>query len=144
MVFNRVRFPMQFLTPKKTYMKIVLTNKESEKLFLDAICNALGYIESGYDLELTFDDAAYEQAKVGGGCYEDILLRILKNGGSLTLVDHGYDGGEYTRTITIKDVHEKVAQTPLRHLMDAIEERGDVVTSDVIIQSVFYGEVIFG
>ena len=64
-------------------------------------------------------------------------------GGTLTLIDHEY-GGEYTKSIKLADVHERVANTPLNHLMDMIEERDDAVTADCIIQSVFYNEVIFG
>jgi hypothetical protein len=48
------------------------------------------------------------------------------------------------KAITLKDVHTKVAKTPLRHLMDAINENDDGDTADCIIQTVFYGEVIFG
>ena len=42
------------------------------------------------------------------------------------------------------DVHERVQNTDTRHLLDAINEKDDADTADVILQSVFYGEVIFG
>ena len=69
-------------------------------------------------------------------------MEILRTGGKLVLVDE--ENGMGDKTITLKDVHTKVAKTPLRHLMDAIEERDDADTADCIIQTVFYGEVIFG
>jgi hypothetical protein len=126
-------------------MKVVLTHEESESLFFDALCNGLGYIESGYDLELAFSDLDYEDAKkkLSGQscCYEDILMCILRNGGTLTLKDLD---GDYTQTIFLQDVHERVSDTPIRHLMDAINEQGDAITADVILQSVFFREVIFG
>ena len=132
-------------------MKIVLTHEESESYFYDSLCNSLGYIESGYDLELTYEDEDFNTAKshlkaqLGPDvciCYEDILLQILKDGKGLTLTDHGY--GDYTSTITLKDVHEKVANTPINHLLDMVNENGDACTGDVILQSVFFGDVIFG
>lgn len=132
-------------------MKILLTETESENLFYDALCNSLNYIESGYDLELVYSDADYNTAKSNfkaqngpdkAICYEDILMQILKDGNRLKIVDHGYDS--YTRSITIADVHEKVALTPLDHLLDAINENGDASTGDCILQSVFFGEIIFG
>ena len=132
-------------------MKILLTQTEAEDLFYDALCNALNYIESGYDLELTYTKAAYNTAKSNlkaqkgpdfAICYEDILMQILRDGNSLKIVDHGYDS--YTRSITIADVHEKVALTPVDHLLDAINENGDASTGDCILQSVFFGEIIFG
>jgi hypothetical protein len=124
-------------------MKVVLTHEESENLFFDALCNGLGYVCSGYDLELDYNEELYNEVRQSGNCFEDVLMNILRGGGSLTLKDIGYDG-EYTKTINLEDVHERVANTPITHLMDAINERGDCVTADVILQSVFFNEVVFG
>ena len=132
-------------------MKIVFTPTEAENLFYDALCNALNYVESGYDLELVYSDTDYNTAKSNlkaqkgdniGICYEDILMQILRDGNRLELKDH--DAECYTRSITLADVHEKVALTPFEHLLDAINENGDASTGDCILQSVFFGEVIFG
>jgi hypothetical protein len=132
-------------------MKILLTPTEAENLFYDALCNALNYMESGYDLELVYSDTDYNTAKSNfkaqngddvAICYEDILMQILKDGNRLKIVDHG--GDSYTRSITIEDVHKNVALTPVNHLLDAINENGDAITGDCILQSVFFGEVIFG
>jgi hypothetical protein len=67
----------------------------------------------------------------------------LKDGKKLTMIDHECEG-EYTRSITIKDVHKRVSQTPIRHLMNMINEEDDAETADVVIQSVFFKDVIFG
>jgi hypothetical protein len=131
-------------------MEITLTQKESEEHFFNALCNGLSYVESGYGLELVYDNALYKQTKEllekinpkSSVCYEDILMAILKDGGSLSLQDN--EGDEELHTITLKDVHERVQKTPTRHLMDAINERDDAATADVIIQTVFLGEVIYG
>lgn len=126
-------------------MKVILTPQESEELFETALCNGLGYIESGYDLELTYSEQDYDNARdrLTSPCYEDVLMQLLRDGKSLTLVDHGCEG-EYTSTITLSDIHERVQTTNIRHLMDAINENGDAVTADVILQQVFYKETIFG
>jgi hypothetical protein len=126
-------------------MKVTLTPQESEDLFYTALCNGLGYIESGYDLELTFEEKDYDEAckKLTSPCYEDVFMQMLRDGKSLTLVDVGCEG-EYTRSITMKDVHERVQDTDIRHLMDAINENDDAVTADVILQQVFFQETIFG
>lgn len=126
-------------------MKVLLTPQESEELFETALCNGLGYIESGYDLELNFDKQDYEEAKekLNSPCYEDVLMQILKDGKKLTMVDVGCEG-EYTSAISLKEVHDRVQTTDMRHLMDAINETGDAVTADVILQQVFFNEVIFG
>lgn len=125
-------------------MKITLTPEESEQMFYDSLCNSLGYM-GGYGLELDYDESKYKKSKkkLKDPCYEDVLLQMLKDGYSFKMIDREYDG-TYTRTVTLKDVHEKVCQTPIRHLMDKINENDDCVTGDVIIQTVLYGEVIFG
>jgi hypothetical protein len=130
-------------------MTVKLTPTESETIFHNALCNGLGYVE-GYGIELDFNKKDYAQAlavlKQGATdtvCYEDVLMQILKDGKKLKMIDHECEG-EYTRSITIKDVHTRVSQTPIRHLMDMINEEDDAVTADVVIQSVFFKDVIFG
>ena len=144
-------------------MKVTLTNEESEKHFHNALCN--GADITSYDLVLDYKDADYAEAKKTlsekintGNCpkemlqigndkptisVEDVWMEILRNGKELCLVDEGCDG-EYTRSITLKDVHDRVQKTPIDHLMDAINEEDDAVTADVILQTVFYEEIIFG
>jgi hypothetical protein len=133
-------------------MTISLTPQEAESHFYNALCNGLDYI-GDYGLELTYNDADYKAAKqnilkyktaedISVVCYEDILLQILRDGKSLTLIDN--EGGEDPAEITILHVHERVAKTPLRHLMDAINENDDVITADVILQTVFLGDVVYG
>ena len=132
-------------------MKITLTNEESEQMFYNALCNAVGtgWID-GYGIELTYEDADYKAAlkslreknPTKGNCYEDILMEILRIGKPLTMIDR--EGGEDNVSIYLQDVHERVANTPIGHLMDMIKEQDDATTADVIIQSVFYNDVIFG
>jgi len=129
-------------------MQIKLTHKESEEFFYNSLCNGLSYI-GGYGLELQCDRSQYKSSKehlatVGTEvCYEDVLMQILRDGGSLTLVDEECDG-EYTRSITLADVHERVEKSPANHLLDMQNGNDDAVTADVIIQSVFYEDIIFG
>ena len=131
-------------------MKIILEKKESEEIFFNAMCNGLGYI-TGYGLELDYEEEEYSAAKAAikkkrvfkEPCIEDVLMEILKRGGSLTLVDVELDG-EYTSTITLKDVHKRVAQTPTDHLLDMINENDDACTADVVLQTVFFQDIIFG
>jgi hypothetical protein len=129
-------------------MEIKLTNEEAEQYFFNALCNGLGYVESGYGIELTYTKEDYVKAKKSlqektkDACHEDVLLEILRTGGALKMVDH--ESGEDTKVITLADVHERVAKTPIDHLNDMINENDDAVTADVIIQVVFYEDVIFG
>ena len=131
-------------------MKVQLTPQESETHFFDALCNGLQEMQY-YGLELQYSDEHYKAAKDSlkekSGenytiCYEDVLMEILRMGNSLSLAD--LEGGEDSSSITLKEVHERVSNTPIRHLMDAINENGDAITADVIIQTVFLNDVIYG
>ena len=129
-------------------MKILLTPQESEQHFYDAMCNGLGEL-SYYDLELDYNDNEYHETKHKLGaaspgimvCYEDVLMEMLREGKSLHIVDVNEDE---RFPITLQLVHDRVQETPHRHLMDSINERGDATTADCILQTVIYGEVIYG
>ena len=129
-------------------MKIILEKQESEEIFFNAMCNGLGYV-TGYGLELDYKQEDYAAAKAAlkekgeSPCIEDVLMEILKRGGGITLVDVECEG-EYTSTVTLKDVHERVSQAPANHILDMINEEDDACTADVILQSVFFQDIIFG
>ena len=127
-------------------MKIELTNQESETYFHNALCNGLHYI-SDYGLELTYGNIDYIAAKerlkaTTGVCYEDVLMEILKGGGKLVLVDN--EGGEDDAVITLQDVHVRVSKTQMNHLMNMINEGDDAETADVILQTVFLNDIVYG
>jgi hypothetical protein len=128
-------------------MKIILTSEESEEYFYNALCNGLGYIESGYGLELTYDYLYFQNSakklKENGfiPCYEDIIMQLLKDGHEINLRD---TESEEDHIIKLKDVHDKVQNAPIERILEMVNERDDADTADEILQSVFFGKVIFG
>lgn len=131
-------------------MEIKLTKQESELYFYNALCNGLDYV-TGYGLTIDFKKTDYQKALDNfkktnpeeRPCFEDVLMQILRDGKSITLIDEECDG-EYTRTIKMKDVHDRVQKTKTNHLINMINEEDDAETADVIIQSVFFEDIIFG
>jgi hypothetical protein len=129
-------------------MNINLTHEESEAHFYNAICNGLGELKY-YDLELDYDAKEYKAAKQQlntkqpdtQACWEDVLMEMLRSGNTLWIVD---ENDNERHPITLDLVHERVQQTPVNHLMNAINENDDATTADCIIQTVIYGEVIYG
>jgi len=129
-------------------MNINLTHEESEAHFYNAICNGLGELRY-YDLELDYDAKEYKAAKQQLNtkqpdtqvCWEDVLMEMLRIGNTLWIVDPNDDE---RHPITLDLVHDRVQQTPTRHLMNAINENDDATTADCIIQTVVYGDVIYG
>jgi hypothetical protein len=124
-------------------MTITLTNEESEEYFFNAICNGLAYVQS-YGLQLSFKKEHYKQAqsKLTSPCLEDVLMQMLRDGNTFGFVDEESDG-EYSKQITLKDVHEGMKNVPPDRILEMANENDDADTADAIIQSVFYGEIIF-
>lgn len=126
-------------------MKIILTTEESENIFHNALCN--GHQIAYYGLQLDYNEEEYDKAHQRlcdageSPCLEDVWMEMLRGGATLTLIDE--EGGEEPSTITLADVHTRVAETPVKHLLDAINEEDDGDTADVILQTVFYQDVIF-
>jgi hypothetical protein len=140
-------------------MKILFEQSESEKIFYDALCNAVGtgYMKN-YGIELTCDRSQYKDCKehllrvdaAGAGysaistiCYEDILMQVLRDGGELTFEDIEGEG-DMTSSITMKDVHERVQTTDPKVLLRILSEQDDASDADQVLQTVFFKEVIFG
>ena len=125
-------------------MKILLTPIESEDYFLNALCNGLHEL-GNYGVELDYNEDEYKLSRASLGpnapCFEDVLMQMLRDGYKLAFTD---TEAEETMFITINDVHAKVQTTDSRHLLDMINEQDDAVTADVMLQTVIYGEVIFG
>lgn len=131
----------------KQVMKVLFNKQETEQMFQDALINGIDYI-SGHGLEITFTNKAYKKAEdslgsYGSGfCYEDILMEILKQGDKLKLVDD--EGGEDSWEITLEDVYERMQNVDFEHLVDMANGNDDAITADVILQTIFINEVIFG
>jgi len=134
-------------------IQINITPEKSEELFYNAMCNSFGCL-GGYGLRLEIDEEAYKKARKALYedilltkvdkviCVEDVYLRMLKDGGYMIVVDE--ESGDYTVKITIKEVHERVSKTPLRFLMNMINDRDDASDGDALLQTVFFEDVIFG
>lgn len=126
-------------------MTITLTPKESEEFFFNALCNGLGYIESSYDLHLDYSASEYKEAKSvlqdTAVSFEDVLMQMLRMGCTLTM--HDFEG-EQDYPITMKDVHERVNDIPIWHMMNMIDGNDDADTADAILQTTFFKEIIFG
>lgn len=128
----------------KEGLKISLTNELSEEIFFNALCNSMDYMCSSYGLDLRYKESDYDnaKAKLSNPCFEDVLMQILRDGRKIGLKD--IEGGMGTEYITLDTIHERVKNVPLNHLLDMIDENDDAVTGDVVLQTVFYNEIIFG
>lgn len=134
-------------------MKISLKPQEAEQLFHTAMCNVFGTgYYNGYGLKLEYDSKEYEESRnnipregVGASfqiCFEDVLLQMLRDGKQIKLIDTEGDGEEFS--ITLKDVHKRVQKAPIKNILNELEGSGDICDSDCILQTVFFGDIVFG
>jgi len=123
-------------------MKIKLKKKEAISIFHTALCNGLSYM-SGYGITLDYDDKHYILAsdKKENHCWEDVLIQILVDGNPLNFVD---EEGEETHEVFLKDVLKNIVDTDVDVLMNIINERDDALDADIVLQTVVFGEVIYG
>ena len=129
---------------KTTGFEIKLSPEKSEEYFYNALCNGLSYM-SGYGLRLDFSEIEYKISsnKLTSPCLEDVFMQMLRDGYKLTLIDEECEG-EYTRSIGLKEVHDRVQKTDASFLINMADENDDADTADAILQTVFFEEIIFG
>ena len=127
-------------------MKIQLEKQEALDIFHTSLCNVYGtgYF-NGYGLEFIWDEDDYKKAKakLQSPCFEDVILQIIKDGGTLGVLDHECDG-EYNAHINEAIILDRMDQVPTQRLLNIINEEDDAEDADVVLQTLFYGEVIFG
>lgn len=133
-------------------MEINLTNQEKEEMFYAALCNAVGtgYMD-GYGIEMECDRSQYKSSKEHllemdpnkFICYEDVLMQVLRDGGELTFIDHEGDG-DMTRSIALQDVYERMSKVPSTTIMNFNSLNDDAEDADILLQTIFFEEVIFG
>jgi len=123
-------------------MEIKLSKEESMEIFHTSMCNGLGWIE-GYGIELTYSSNHYELAskKIKNPSHEDVLQQILEDGNPIIFYD--IESGE-TFPVYLKDVYTKVSKTDSESLLNLINENDDAMDADCVLQTVAFGEVIFG
>jgi len=132
-------------------MEIKLTEDECMEIFYTALCNAVGsgYMDS-YGLQFEYNEEEYTKSSKKlrdsgktGICMEDVWMQMLIDGYTLSMIDVEGEG-DNDSTINKKNIIERVPKVPTRFLSQMINEQDDAETADVVIQTVFFNEVIFG
>lgn len=127
-------------------MKIQLEKQEALDIFHTSLCNVYGsgYF-NGYGLEFIWDEDDYKKAKakLQSPCFEDVILQIILDGGTLGVLDHECDG-EYNAHINEATILDRMDLVPAQNLLNIINEDDDIDDADAVLQTLLYGEVIFG
>lgn len=131
-----------------------LSNKAMQKIFFNSLCNAVSAgVTLGYGIKIYSKKEDYVNAKQnllsksGSGtvvCVEDVWMQILKEKNYIYSKDIENNDGEYSKKINLSDVYEGIKKVDNDTILNFLEENDDANDADVVIQTVFFGEVIFG
>jgi hypothetical protein len=126
-------------------MKLKLNKEEIKSVILDILCNSgismLDFITVDYSQE------HYHKVKADGDCFEDVLYKILEDGGILEFIDDEYDG-DYSRDLTMGLINQRLNEIDsvdfTELITTSLNEESDALTGYELIQWFLYGESIFG
>ena len=132
-------------------MKIILNDNEVKHIIHDAFCNSTGVYGA---LKITYDDVDYEEAKkalkenkepslFGSGCIEDVWLKMLEMGKTLYLVDWECMEKEAFNYESIKEKLNSGDGHLAKMIMESLEEEGDSITADNLLQYMVYGDIVY-
>jgi len=131
-------------------MKITFeaTTAEKLKLVYDCLCSGLPILATS-GIELDYSDAEYDAAKKHLAasnpkdiiCIEDVQVEMLRQGNSLTFTDTENDEAV---DLNLALIEENWSKLRTKDVLDYINEDYDAQTSENIMQTLLYGEVVFG
>lgn len=124
-------------------MKLHLTKKDILSIFHTALCNGLSELYY-HGIDWNVDNRKYSNSKkkTGSSCLEDNVIQLLKDKHPIQFIDT--EGGEYNVDLTIEQVYKNLPLTPIQNLINIINETDDAYDADAVLQTVLYGEIIFG
>lgn len=126
-------------------MKIKATLEEKLDIVHTALCNGLGWMKA-YDLEFEIDgdkEQADKNLEEKGKyvCIEHFIIEVIRLGGSLQVKDYNDDEIHH---LNLESIEENFDNIDFKHLLDVINKNDDVITADCILQTLIYGDIIYG
>ena len=161
-VFTDIGYLTKLKTKNKNIMKFEVKIQEmSHDELVDLFSTAL-YQNPAFECDYSKEDR--DKVMTENDCYEDIIAKILLNGGSVDIIDKyseeydepysedaywDEDEESYVYPITLEDVYcglENAAksQNDNKHFMALINEESDMIDCDTLLQYICYGDVIYG
>lgn len=139
----------KFLIGTQGGAELYATQEVLIKIIHDCLCDGLHYF-SGYGIDVKVSDAAYIDAramiKEEGVtiCFEDVWVQVLKNGRSIVFLDVEGEG-EMNGYLSLSEATlNNFQKVPFANIINLLNEEYDAVDCDVILQTLVWGEVVFG
>ena len=75
-------------------------------------------------------------------CHEDVLTDMIKSGAVIKVYDE--EGGEYVGELSLNKIEANWGSIRSEDIMDVLKENDDSDTADNILQSLIFGDIIYG
>ena len=85
-----------------------------------------------------------DEARAKCECREDVWEHILLGGGSITIIDVEEDKSYEVNLKAFEKGFKRFMFDEPRHYGDLMTERGDFYTADALLQTIVFGEVVYG
>ena len=143
-------------------MKLEVKIKEiSHNELVDLFSTAL-YSNPAFGCDYSKEE--HDKVAVENDCYEDVIAKILLNGGTVEVIDRYSEEGDepysqnaywddcfenFVYPITLKDVFkglERASENEYdnKHFMAFINQEADMIDADILLQYICYGKAIYG
>lgn len=122
----------------------VATVEEMLAVVHSCLCSGLPILATS-GVELEYDDLHYAEARAAlkepDPCIEDVQVQMLRTGQSLFFIDTENDEAV---ELNLELIQKNWSKARPKDLLDYINEDYDAQTSENIMQTLLYGEVVFG
>lgn len=126
-------------------MKLKLNKEEIKEVILDILCN--GGVSMLDFITVDYSQEHYQKLRDKNDSFEDVLYKILEDGGKLKFIDEEYDG-DYNKDLTMDLIELRLEEIDnpdfIELLLTSLKEESDALTGYELIQWFLYKEVIFG
>ena len=134
-----------------------ITEQGMLNLFWDSICGqSIGYGAVSLDCEKKAYEDARERVKILKAanpkdyitgttvCYEDILAEVLRAGGELYYMEHGYDDQNNKVTFNLDHLMDNFDNVEPWIMEKMMSQDYDSIVTDSLLQCLLLGEIIYG
>jgi hypothetical protein len=115
----------------ETKFDLAISHRLAMDIFYRSLCNAYGTGYSNYWI----GDIQYDTA------LEDVLVKIIKNGYTLRIIDSEDD--TQSTDITLDSIYENAKTLPIDIVVAFIQEQDDAETGDTALQHLAFGQHIY-
>ena len=127
-------------------MTIKLSETEIKDVIKTALCNSMNEL-GGYGFEWDKNAMNYSKYRFEGACLEDVIIKALEGGEGFFVID--VEGGDdevssFTLNTAIETFNTNDNSDFHDAILNILKETDDAIDGDIILQTLLFGEVVYG